>query len=238
MLKGRARSFTFSSIFCTSFTPDSLYAFRYLKARMRRNQVTLIPLPSSHSNLLYRHSKRIHYTRAPIHHHISPRNITTKPTSQKPGNPCHLRRRARPFQPHRLPSNLLTLQLDRRQLRALPIVALQTDADVDLAGGDGIDADAGALEGGDAGAHDAEGRVRGHGEGGAPAAAGGAGDAGDDDDGAVFLVLGGRVGVVAFWGCFGHGRRGVFEGVEGDEGVGFVGFVEVVGSGAGEGGGA
>ena len=76
-----------------------------------------------------------------------------------------------------------------RQRRREITYALEVNADVDLAWGDAVDADAGALEGGDAGPDDAKGRVRRHRVAGAPAAAVHRSHAADDDD-AIVLVIG------------------------------------------------
>ena len=98
-----------------------------------------------------------------------------------------------------------------RQRRREITYALEVNADVDLAWGDAVDADAGALEGGDAGPDDAKGRVRRHRVAGAPAAAVHRSHAADDDDAAVFLRLGRCVRVASPVRQLPHRRRRVLE---------------------------
>lgn len=170
-----------------------------------------------------------------------PRHITRKPTRQEPHRPRDLIRHARPLQPNLSLLYLLGLQTRRRQLLLIlsPLIHdLQIHPDIDLSGTHTIDPHAAPFQTRYAGSHNAQRRVVRHGEGGTPAASGGARDAGDDDDAAVGLVFGCRVGVVAFWGGFLHGGWGVFEGEEGHEGVGFEEFVDVGWGGVGEGWGA
>lgn len=115
--------------------------------------ITLLPTTTisqtrfEEANPLRPKEHNVEYLRStPVDHQIRAGDITTKPTGQKPRHPRHLRRHSGALEADVLFLHFLRLEARGGQLggRAACVGIGEGDADVDLAGGDAVDSDAGA----------------------------------------------------------------------------------------------